>query len=222
MKGKREIIKELRKKLREYFPQMQVFIDDNTITKDDWVFFGRIIYRLMDCFITTPEKAIRRSRAQVNKILNFYKKEVRVRKLALKSEVFLKENNIDGEGLQDHLVFYQDHLDYWSMRHASTELCFDYEIHLYLFYKWMDNYEFDDFYQRELVLSLMELCSYYGSRYFDTERLQTEKNVLMSEMKVGSELLRVLDYAIEKWSDDEEIPGSEIETLVDEADAHLN
>ena len=108
------------------------------------------------------------------------------------------------------------------MRHASTELCFDYEIHLYLFYKWMDNYEFDDFYQRELVLSLMELCSYYGSRYFDTERLQTEKNVLMSEMKVGSELLRVLDYAIEKWSDDEEIPGSEIETLVNEADAHLN
>ena len=43
MMEKRDIIRALRKKLRELFPNMQSFIDDGTITKSDWIFFGRII-----------------------------------------------------------------------------------------------------------------------------------------------------------------------------------
>ena len=222
MMEKRDIIRALRKKLRELFPNMQSFIDDRTITKSDWIFFGRIIYHLMNCFIVSPEKAIRRSKAQLNKVLRFYEKEVRVRKLALKSDLFLKDNNIDVEGLQAQLWSFKENLDYWALRHASTDLCFEYEIHLYLYYKWMDNYEFDDYYQRELLMSLMNLCGYYGTRYFSLERLETEKEVLMSEIRMGSELLRILDYATEKGSGDETIPGSDIEVLISEADAHLN
>ena len=222
MMEKRDIIRALRKKLRELFPNMQSFIDDGTITKSDWIFFGRIIYHLMNCFIVSPEKAIRRSKAQLNKVLRFYEKEVRVRKLALKSDLFLKDNNIDVEGLQAQLRSFKENLDYWALRHASTDLCFEYEIHLYLYYKWMDNYEFDDYYQRELIMSLMNLCGYYGTRYFSLERLETEKEVLMSEIRMGSELLRILDYAIEKGSGDGTVPGSDIEVLINEADAHLN
>ena len=222
MMEKRDIIRALRKKLRELFPNMQSFIDDGTITKSDWIFFGRIIYHLMNCFIVSPEKAIRRSKAQLNKVLRFYEKEVRVRKLALKSDLFLKDNNIDVEGLQAQLWSFKENLDYWALRHASTDLCFEYEIHLYLYYKWMDNYEFDDYYQRELLMSLMNLCGYYGTRYFSLERLETDKEVLMSEIRMGSELLHILDYAIEKGSGDETIPGLDIEVLINEADAHLN
>ena len=222
MMEKRDIIRALRKRLRELFPNMQSFIDDGTITKSDWIFFGRIIYHLMNCFIVTPEKAIRRSKAQLNKVLRFYEKEVRVRKLSLKSDLFLKDNNIDVEGLQAQLWSFKENLDYWALRHASTDLCFEYEIHLYLYYKWMDNYEFDDYYQRELLMSLMNLCGYYGTRYFSLERLESEKEVLMSEIRMGSELLRILDYAIEKGSGDETVPGSDIEVLISEADAHLN
>ena len=219
---KGNIIKALRQKLRELFPQMQSYIDDGTITKDDWTFFGRIIYRLINCFIVNPEKAIRRSKAQLNKILRFYEKEVRIRKLALKSELFLMDNKIDVERLRAQLGSFQENLDYWAQRHGSTDLCFEYEIHLFLFYKWMDNYEFDEYYQRELILSLMNLCGYYGTRYFPLERLETEKNVLISEMRIGSELLRILDYATEIRSQDNMVPGSDIEILINEADAHLN
>ena len=219
---KRDIISALRKRLRELFPNMQSFIDDGTITKSDWIFFGRIIYHLMNCFIVNPEKAIRRSKAQLNRVLRFYEKEVRVRKLALKSDLFLKANDIDVERLKTQLCSFQENLDYWASRHESTDLCFEYEIHLYLYYKWMDNYEFDDYYQRELVMSLMNLCGYYGTRYFSLERLGSEKKVLMSEMRIGSELLRILDYATEKGSGDEMVPGSDIEVLTSEADAHLN
>ena len=219
---KRDIISALRKRLRELFPNMQSFIDDGTITKSDWIFFGRIIYHLMNCFIVTPEKAIRRSKAQLNRVLRFYEKEVRVRKLALKSDLFLKANDIDVERLKTQLCSFQENLDYWASRHESTDLCFEYEIHLYLYYKWMDNYEFDDYYQRELVMSLMNLCGYYGIRYFSLERLGSEKKVLMSEMRMGSELLRILDYAIERGSVDKMVPGSDIEVLISEADAHLN
>ena len=222
MMEKRDIIRALRKKLRELFPNMQSFIDDGTITKSDWIFFGRIIYHLMNCFIVSPEKAIRRSKAQLNKVLRFYEKEVRVRKLALKSDLFLKDNNIDVEGLQAQLWSFKENLDYWALRHASTDLCFEYEIHLYLYYKWMDNYEFDDYYQRELLMSLMNLCGYYGTKYFSLERLETEKEVLMSEIRMGSELLRILDYATEMRSQDDMVPGSDIEILINEADAHLN
>tara|TARA_Y100001947_G_scaffold91984_1_gene78498 strand:+ start:365 stop:1033 length:669 start_codon:yes stop_codon:yes gene_type:complete len=222
MMEKRDIIRALRKRLRELFPNMQSFIDDGTITKSDWIFFGRIIYHLMNCFIVSPEKAIRRSKAQLNKVLRFYEKEVRVRKLALKSDLFLKDNNIDVEGLQAQLWSFKENLDYWALRHASTDLCFEYEIHLYLYYKWMDNYEFDDYYQRELLMSLMNLCGYYGTRYFSLERLESEKEVLMSEIRMGSELLRILDYATEMGSGDETVPGSDIEVLINEADAHLN
>ena len=44
----------------------------------------------------------------------------------------------------------------------------------------------------------------------------------MSEIRMGSELLRILDYATEKGSGDETIPGTDIEVLISEADAHLN
>ena len=46
--------------------------------------------------------------------------------------------------------------------------------------------------------------------------------MLISEMRIGSELLRILDYATEKGSGDETIPGLDIEVLINEADAHLN
>ena len=40
----REIIRQLRTRLREYFPSLQSFIDQKIITKYDWIFFG-IVYR---------------------------------------------------------------------------------------------------------------------------------------------------------------------------------
>ena len=89
----REIIREIRLKLRLYFPELQSFIDKKIITKNDWIFFGMIQLNLVKCFTITPEDAIRKSKAQINQITKFYELETRVRKTALSSNSFLKEND---------------------------------------------------------------------------------------------------------------------------------
>ena len=86
----REIVRELRLKLREYFPDLQSHLDQDIITKNDWKFFGMIQFNLIKCFTITPEKAIRESKIQINKIVKFYEKETRVRKLGLKSKLFIE------------------------------------------------------------------------------------------------------------------------------------
>jgi hypothetical protein len=74
----REIIRAIRLKLREYFPELQSFIDKKIITKNDWIFFGMIQLNIVKCFTTTPEDAIRKSKAQINQISKFYELETRV------------------------------------------------------------------------------------------------------------------------------------------------
>ena len=61
--NQRQIVKELRLKLREYFPDLQLMIDDWTVTKNDWKYFGMIQFNLIKCFTISPEKAIRESKA---------------------------------------------------------------------------------------------------------------------------------------------------------------
>ena len=65
----RAIVRELSLKLREYFPDLQSHIDQEIITKNDWKFFVMIQFNLINCFTITPEKAIRESKIQINKIV---------------------------------------------------------------------------------------------------------------------------------------------------------
>ena len=96
----REIVRELRLRLREYFPSLQSYIDQDIITKNDWKFFGMIQFNLIKCFTMTPEKAIRESKTQLNKISKFYEQESRIRKLALNSNLFIHEHMIERDELQ--------------------------------------------------------------------------------------------------------------------------
>ena len=217
----REIIRELRQKLREYFPSLQSFIDQNIITKNDWKFYGMIQFNLIKCFTITPEKAIRDSKAQLNKIVKFYEQESRIRKLGLKSDLFMDEHNIEHEKLQEKYEYYRSHLEYWKIRKQSSEMYFNYEIYMFLYYKWMSNYEFDEENTFKLLLDLMEFCSYYAARYFDIERLSSEKAILMSNMKVSSTILGIIDQAFETANTDKE-NQLKADVFIQEAKAHLN
>ena len=217
----REIIRELRQKLREYFPSLQSFIDQNIITKNDWKFYGMIQFNLIKCFTITPEKAIRDSKAQLNKIVKFYEQESRVRKLGLKSDLFMDEHNIEHEKLQEKYEYYRSHLEYWKIRKQSSERYFNYEIYMFLYYKWMSNYEFDEENTFKLLLDLMEFCSYYAARYFDIERLSSEKAILMSNMNVSSTILGIIDQEFETANTDKE-NKLKADVLIQEAKAHLN
>ena len=210
--NERQIVKELRLKLREYFPTLQSFIDQDIITKNDWRFYGNIQFNLIKNFTITPEKTIRESKANLNKIVKFYENETRVRKLGLKSDVFIKEHDINIDIMRKRYEFYQTHLNYWKKRKESSEMYFNYEIYMFLYYKWMNNYELDQENTYKLLLDLMGFCNYYGARYFNLERLSSEKEILLGEMKLSTKVLTVIDKDFNQMDDE----------LLQEASAHLN
>tara|TARA_B100002051_G_scaffold240739_1_gene244812 strand:- start:267 stop:920 length:654 start_codon:yes stop_codon:yes gene_type:complete len=210
--NERQIVKELRLKLREYFPSLQSFIDQDIITKSDWRFYGNIQFNLIKNFTLTPEKTIRESKANLNKIVKFYESETRVRKLGLKSDVFIEEHDINIDIMRQRYEFYQSHLNYWKKRKDSSEMYFNYEIYMFLYYRWMSNYELDQENTYKLLLDLMGFCNYYAARYFSLERLSEEREVLLSKMKLSTKVLSVIDKNLNQMDDE----------LLQEASAHLN
>ena len=198
--------------LREYFPTLQSFIDQNIITKNDWRFYGNIQFNLIKNFTITPEKTIRESKANLNKIVKFYESETRLRKLGLKSQAFIEEHDINTDIMRKRYEFYQSHLEYWKKRKESSEMYFNYEIYMFLYYKWMNNYEFDQENTYKLLLDLMGFCNYYAARYFSLERLSAEREALLGEMKLSTKVLSVIDKDFNQIDDE----------LLQEASAHLN
>ena len=182
----REIIRGIRLKLREYFPELQSFIDKKIITKNDWIFFGMIQLNIVKCFTTTPEDAIRKSKAQINQISKFYELETRVRKTALSSNSFMKENDLNNLELTARMIFYNDRRSYWKTRKDSSELYFNYEVFLFLYYKWMKSFELEKESCMSLIIDIMTLSNYYSRNYFDFDRLSNERTTLIKEMKICS------------------------------------
>ena len=185
----REIIRQLRTRLREYFPSLQNFIDQKIITKYDWIFFGIVQLNLVKCFLVTPEKAIRKSKHQLSQILKFYQNEVRARKAVLKSKTFINENRLILEEIEKQLLLYEDHFLYWKNRKESIELYFHYEIFLFMYYKWMNSFEFEKENTIKLILDLMKFSNYYSYKYFSLERLGSDRNTLLNDMKISGSLL---------------------------------
>ena len=185
----REIIRQLRTRLREYFPSLQSFIDQKIITKYDWIFFGIVQLNLVKCFLVTPEKAIRKSKHQLSQILKFYQNEVRARKAVLKSKTFINENRLILEEIEKQLLLYDDHFLYWKDRKESSELYFHYEIFLFMYYKWMNSFEFEKENTIKLILDLMKFSNYYSYKYFSLERLDSDRNILLNDMKISGSLL---------------------------------
>ena len=218
----REIIRELRVRLREYFPALQGLIDQKIITKYDWIFFGIVQLNLVKCFLVTPEKAIRKSKHQLSQILKFYQNEVRARKAALKSNTFVNENRLIPEDIEKQLSLYEDHLRYWKNRKESSELYFHYEIFLFIYYKWMNSFEFDKENAIKLILDLMKFSNYYSYKYFSIERLDSDRNILLSDMKISGPLLLHTNKNIKSIINISSIKDQiDINKFKDEINAHL-
>ena len=130
----------------------------------------------------------------------------------LKSQVFIEEHDINIDIMRKRYEFYQSHLDYWKKRKESSERYFNYEIYMFLYYKWMNNYEFDQENTYKLLLDLMGFCNYYAARYFSLERLLAEREALLGEMKLSTKVLSVIDKDFNQIDDE----------LLQEASAHLN
>ena len=187
--AEKEIIRKIRLKLREYFPNLQKLIDQNVITKNDWLFFGMIQLNLIKCFLDTPEKIIRKSKKQIKQIVKFYNLELKARNYILKSNTLQVENNIDLKDIKEQISYYSDHREYWLRRQNSNELYFNYELFMFLYYKWMNNFEFEIENTLNLLLDIMVLTNFHRQKFFTIEKLRLEREVLLSNVKVSSLLL---------------------------------
>ena len=187
--AEKEIIRKIRLKLREYFPNLQKLIDQNVITKNDWLFFGMIQLNLIKCFLDTPEKIIRKSKMQIKQIVKFYNLELKVRNYILKSNTIQAENNIDLKDIKEQISYYSDHREYWLRRQNSNELYFNYELFMFLYYKWMNNFEFEIENTLNLLLDIMVLTNFHRQKFFTIEKLRLDREVLLSNVKVSSLLL---------------------------------
>ena len=185
----KEVIRKIRLKLREYFPNLQKLIDQNVITKNDWLFFGMIQLNLIKCFLDTPEKIIRRSKMQIKQIVKFYNLELKARNYILKSNTLQAENNIDLKDIKEQISYYSDHREYWLRRQNSNELYFNYELFMFLYYKWMNNFEFEIENTLNLLLDIMVFTNFHRQKFFTIEKLRFERKVLLSNVKVSSLLL---------------------------------
>ena len=185
----KEVIRKIRLKLREYFPNIQKLIDQNIITKNDWLFFGMIQLNLIKCFLDTPEKIIRKSKKQIKQIIKFYDLEVKARSYILKSNTIQSENNIDLKNIKEQILYYSEHKEYWLNRQNSKELYFNYELFMFLYYKWMNNFEFEIDNTLSLMLDIMVLTNFYRQKFFTIEKLRLEREILLSKLKVSSLLL---------------------------------
>ncbi len=185
----KEVIRKIRLRLREYFPSLQKLIDQNVITKNDWLFFGMIQLNLVKCFLDNPEKTIRKSKKQIKHIIKFYDLEVKARNYILKSITFQKDNDIDIKNIRQQILFYSEHSKYWQERKNSKELYYNYELFVFLYYKWMNNFEFEIDNTLNLMLDIMALTNFYRQKFFTIEKLRLEREILLSNMKVSSSLL---------------------------------
>ena len=185
----REIIRKLRLRLRGYFPNLQMLIDTNVITKNDWLFFGILQLNLIKTFLESPEKLIRKSKSQLKQIIKFYDMEIRSRKYVIKSNTFTIENDVDQKNIEKQISFYVSHKDYWTNRKDSKELYFNYELLLFLYYKWMNSYEFDIDNTIKLIMYVMKLTDFYGYKYLTVEKLKLSREALLNQMKVCALML---------------------------------
>ena len=182
----KEVIRKIRFKLRYYFPNLQKLIDQNVITKNDWLFFGMIQLNLIKCFVDTPEKIIRKSKKQIKQIVKFYDLELKARKYILKSLTLQSENDIDINKIKDQISYYSDHREYWIKRQNSNELYFNYELFMFLYYKWMNNFEFEIDNSLNLMIDIMVFTNFYRQKVFTIDKLRLERKILLSNMKVSS------------------------------------
>ena len=185
----KEVIRKIRLKLREYFPNLQKLIDQNVITKNDWLFFGMIQLSLIKSLLDTPEKTIRKSKRQIKQIIKFYDLELKARNHILKSNTLQIENYIDFKNIKEQISYYNDQREYWLDRKNSNELYFNYELFMFLYYKWMNNFEFEIENTINLMLEIMALTNFYRKDYFSIEKLWLEREKLLGNMRVSSFML---------------------------------
>ena len=144
---------------------------------------------LIKCFLDTPEKIIRKSKKQIKQIVKFYDLEVKARNYVLKSNTFQNENNIDLKNIKEQISYYTEHKEYWLKRQNSNELYFNYEIFMFLYYKWLNNFEFEIDNTLNLMIDIMVLTNFYRQKIFTIEKLRLEREILLFKLKVCSLLL---------------------------------
>ena len=213
MSDKTEIIKNFIEHMRAYPIDLDNKFNDGTITKKQWHIFGDIIESLIDCFRISPEEAKELSRKELDKRINHYNLKIMYKHAALYVG--------DHSGTDDTIQLMAEekvenlHLEYWKSRRASPTLYWNYEVQLFLYYKWTDNHQIDEYYQRALIRDLMVESNYKNLPNDDL--IQKQKKQLLSRMTRGHDLGETLKYHITKHQREKGVPEKEIKQKIKNA-----
>ena len=210
MSDKTEIIKNFIEHMRAYPIDLDKKFNDGTITKEQWHFFGDIIESLIDCFRISREEAKELSRKELDKRINHYNLKILYKQAAL----YVGDHSGTDETIQLMAEEKVDslHLEYWKSRRASPTLYWNYEVQLFLYYKWMDNHQMDEYYQRALIRDLMVESNYKNPPNDDL--IQKQKKQLFSKMAWGHDLGETLKYHIKKHLREKGVPEKEIKQKI--------
>ena len=212
-----KLSKAFKEHVRAQYPKVARSLDRITSEEKQRRFYDLIIDQLIECFLLPSEEAKELSREELDRSIKLCKESILSREALLKDGSLRSQYNIPEQELQDQLEALHLLLDYWRSRRASDTKYSIIEIHLFIYFRWMDMNEIDDYDQRVLIQVLMEICDYHGAEEFTTERLLKKKKEIFSYMEADAEIEKALVYNIERKLKEDGVSKEEIRSMIQEA-----
>ena len=203
-RNNRDILKTFIGKKLEYLPEAREKFSSGVISEKSLYNYFYIISNLIDDFRLNQKESLKRSKQKIQEKVKTLKKTITLRELAMEDNYFLSYYKISEDELDRKINSYKMLLDYWKKRRATPYKYWGIETWFYFYFQWMDEHglykpDFDDYYQRSLLLNLMELCEYHKLEYFNHDRLIKLKKELMEIKALSETELAFIDQQEKKY-----------------------
>ena len=197
----RDILKTFIAKKLEYLPEAREKFSSGVISEKSLYNYFDIISNLIDDFRLNQKESLKRSKQKIQEKVKTLKKTITLRELAKEDNYFLSYYKISEDELDRKINSYKMLLDYWKKRRATPYKYWGIETWFYFYFQWMDEYQFDDYYQRGLLIDLMELCEYHKLENMDHDRLLKLKKELMEIHALSEVEFAFIDQQEKKYKD---------------------
>ena len=218
---RRQLLQTFKEQFKVY-PESKIILDETAITEEQRELLDKIISELIKSFNLSSKKAKKRSRKGIDKCIKAYNEKIDSRKKVLKDSSLRIKYNIPKHELKEQLESLQLLLNYWKHRRATDTKYWIIESDLFIYFRWMDINQIDDYIQRILIKNLMELCNYHGADKYPVDRLLKLKKEIFSYMEKDAELEKALIFSIEKTLKKDGVSDKKIKELIQEAQTRRN
>jgi hypothetical protein len=202
--GNKKILIAFIDKKHEYFPEACEKFSSGMISEKSLYDYFYIISNFIDDLRLDQKESLKRSNQNIQEKVKSLKNNIGLRESALKDDYFIVHHKISEDELNKEINIYKILLKYWNSRRATPYKYWGIETWFYFYFQWMDEYTFDSYYQRSLLLDLMGLCEYHKIEYMDHERLLKVKKELMKIKAIGETELAFINQTGKKYKNQKE------------------